>query len=102
MFWADGYHALDALDDDRDEMLRGSELKGLAVWFDRNSNGVSEAGEVVTVDSLGITAVAAKSTGRCGQSPCNPCGVKLRSGQMLPTYDWIAQPAAGLPGRAGP
>ena len=47
MFWRDGYHALNALDDDRDGLLRGAELQGLAVWFDRNSNGVSEFGEVL-------------------------------------------------------
>ena len=92
MFWADGYHALDALDDDRDGALRGAELKGVAVWFDRNSNGVSEAGEVVPVSSLGITALATKSTGKTGGCPYNPRGAELSTGRTLPTYDWIAQP----------
>jgi hypothetical protein len=32
----------------------------LRVWFDRNHNGVSEAGELVTLDSVGITALSTR------------------------------------------
>ena len=46
--FANGYQALDALDDDRDGEVRGSELEGLAVWTDRNADGVAQRGEVVS------------------------------------------------------
>ncbi|MEK6704101.1 MAG: hypothetical protein AABZ53_17735, partial [Planctomycetota bacterium] len=54
IFFDTGYAAMDALDDNRDGCLAGDELKGLAVWFDRNSDGISDAGEVLSVESLGI------------------------------------------------
>ena len=92
MFWRDGYHALNALDDDRDDLLRGAELQGLAVWFDRNSNGASEFGEVVKLASLDIVAIMAKATDRIGEVPFNPSGLKLRNGKVLPSYDWMPEP----------
>ena len=92
MFWRDGYHALNALDDDRDGLLRGAELQGLAVWFDRNSNGASEFGEVVKLASLDIVAIMVKATDRIGEVPFNPSGLKLRNGKVLPSYDWMAEP----------
>jgi hypothetical protein len=98
MFWRDGYAALDALDDDRDGALTGAELHGLALWFDRNGNGISDAGEVVPVEQLGIVRLSARTTGRDGNTPMNSAGVKLRSGQVLPTYDWLAQPVTELAG----
>ena len=91
MFWPDGYRALDALDDNRDGQLTARELDGLAVWFDRNSNGVSDPGEVVAVEDLGIAAIAARATGHSGASPMTRHGVTLTDGSVLPTYDWIAK-----------
>ena len=40
LFWEDGYAPLAALDDNHDGRLEGAELKGIAIWFDRNGNGV--------------------------------------------------------------
>jgi hypothetical protein len=93
MFFPNGYRAMDVLDDSRDGWLEAGELKGMSVWFDRNSNGVSDAGEVVSVESLGITAIATRATGHDGPSPMCASGLKLQDGRTLPTYDWIA-PAA--------
>ncbi len=42
MFWNNGYAPLAALDDDRDGILTGKELAGLALWRDANGNGVAE------------------------------------------------------------
>jgi hypothetical protein len=36
--------------------------KGLAVWFDRNQNGVSDSGEVVPLDQTGIEALSVRAT----------------------------------------
>jgi len=58
IFWRDGYAALQSLDDDRDGALRGAELRGIALWQDQNSNGVSEPGEVRAVSDWGITTIS--------------------------------------------
>jgi hypothetical protein len=94
MFWADGYRALDALDDNRDGRLSGDELRGLAVWRDRNSDGVSGPGEVVPVESLGVESIEVRATSREGASPSNPRGARLAGGRELPTYDWVIEPPA--------
>ena len=92
MFWTDGYRALDALDDDRDGALTGDELRGLAVWRDANGNGVSDPGEVVPVEDLGIVRIDVRATHRAGGCPANENGIRMRDGRVLPTYDWIAEP----------
>jgi hypothetical protein len=97
MFFTDGYHALDALDDNRDGKLSGSELRGLAVWFDRNSNGVSDPGEVVPTELLGIESIATRAESMEGESPANQCGLVMQDGRVLPTYDWMAYPATSKP-----
>ena len=87
-----GYRALAALDDNADGMLTGSELQGIAVWFDVNGDGVSTPDEVTPVESLGITAIAARETGYEGIHPTNPHGLQLRDGRWLPTWDWMVAP----------
>ena len=93
LFFPNGYRAMDALDDNRDGFLADGEFDGIAVWFDRNSNGQSEAGEIVSLESLGITAIATRPNGHDGKSPMHTAGLRLKSGRILPIYDWIA-PAA--------
>ncbi len=91
LFFRDGYEALDTLDDNRDGRLAGGELIGLAVWFDRNSNGKSEPGEVVPIERLPIASLATHYDGMDGISPRASLGLTLDDGRTLPTYDWIAQ-----------
>jgi hypothetical protein len=90
VFWLDGYEALAALDDDGDGVLRGSELNGLALWQDRNSNGVSDPGEVLPLSAWGITAVSCAKQRDASGLLWNPAGVTLTNGTTRPTYDWIA------------
>jgi hypothetical protein len=90
LFFSDGYRALDLLDDDRDGFLSARELEGIAVWFDRNSNGRSDSGEVVSLYSLGVTAIATRPTGHDGRSPMHATGIRMNDGRVLPSYDWIA------------
>jgi hypothetical protein len=92
MFWSDGYRALDALDDNRDGELKGAELKGMAVWFDRNQNGVSESGEVIPIDRTGIAAISVRATSCIGASLANEAGLTMSDGRVLPTYDWTTKP----------
>jgi hypothetical protein len=93
-FWDSGYAALAALDDNRDGWLTGSELNGLSLWFDRNGNGVSDPGEVIPIRDTPIAALSVRATGRAGATPMNRAGLRLRNGRLLPTYDWVAMPAA--------
>jgi hypothetical protein len=94
IFWADGYSALDALDDNRDGELSGEELRGLAVWHDRNGNGVSDEGEVTPIERLPIRALRTRPTGRTGETPFASDGLRTLGGGILPTYDWTTRPLA--------
>lgn len=96
MFWENGYQALAALDDDRDGMLAGKELEGLAIWQDLNANGLSDGGEVKPLAEWGIVAIS------CGyvtdmnhpdRIAYSPRGVIFRDGSNRPTYDIILHPA---------
>ncbi len=93
IFRTDGYEALAALDDNRDGELRGDELRGIRAWFDRNSDGVSTPDEVVDLSSLGIVAISVRATAQDGIHPTNPQGITFADGRVLPTWDWIAEPA---------
>ncbi len=92
LFFADGYRAMDALDDDRDGQLTGTELAGIGVWFDRNSNGESDPGEVTDIAQTPITAVATRPSGKVGRVMFNRSGIKLNSGRVLASYDWVVSP----------
>lgn len=90
IFWYDGYAALRGLDDDGDGTLRGDELRGVALWQDSNSNGISEPGEVRAVAEWGLTSISCVGEpGSCGTTWASR-GAAFRSGQTRPTYDWIA------------
>ena len=51
--WENGFEALGSLDTDRDGELRGSELDPLALWFDRDRDGVAQPGEVTSIVEAG-------------------------------------------------
>jgi hypothetical protein len=87
MFWRNGYEPLGALDDNRDGVLSGAELKGIAVWRDANSNGIADPGEVVPVEGFGIVEIAVKPRQIDGALQRNG-GIKLRDGRSLTTFDW--------------
>jgi hypothetical protein len=90
IFWRNGYDALSSLDDNGNGKLSGSELRGLALWHDRNSNGVSEPGEVTPAAELGIVAIDCRSEPHSSAIQFNERGVTFRDGATRPTYDWIA------------
>ena len=92
MIWRHGYQPLAVLDNNYDGYLSGKELEGLAVWCDRDGNGVSDKGEVIPLQKLGIIRIAV--TGKCvGQIWQNTKGIVLQNGSILPTYDWRAKSA---------
>ena len=55
--WKDGYAALATLDTDNDRRVAGSELATLALWFDENRDGVSQPGEVKSLQDVSVTAL---------------------------------------------
>lgn len=89
MLFSDGYRALDALDDNRDGQLANDELKGLALWHDRNTNGISEPGEVTPIKDTPVRSIRTQATAKYGVHPMNDTGVTLDDGSTRPTWDWI-------------
>jgi hypothetical protein len=97
LFWENGYHALAAMDDDRDGMLTGKELQGLAIWQDLNCNGNCERGEVRPLADWGIVALScqyAQDDARPEPIAYSPRGVFFCDGSNRSTYDLIIRPAA--------
>jgi hypothetical protein len=92
IFFDDGYQALDALDDNRDGRLSGSELNGLVVWTDRNGDGVSDKGEVTPVATIGIVSLSCRANATDSGCPASADGARFADGRVLPTYDWITEP----------
>jgi hypothetical protein len=88
MFWRDGYKALEALDDDDNGWLEGKELEAIAVWQDRNSNAVSDIGEVRPVSET-ILRIGVIPDDRQDGELTSRRGIVLRDGRVLPTFDWF-------------
>jgi hypothetical protein len=88
VFWSDGFEALRALDDNRDGVLTGGELGGLALWRDENSNGVSDPGEVVPVNVHGIVSLAVRGSRVREGLLAAQNGVTFDDGRTRPLYDW--------------
>jgi tetratricopeptide (TPR) repeat protein len=96
MFWENGYHALRALDDDDDGMLRRGELVDLAIWHDANRNAVAEPGEVTPLAAWDIVALnVSYRPGAPGSDVIafSPQGVVFRDGRTRPSYDVLLYPA---------
>ena len=91
IFWENGYHALAALDNDNDGLLRGEELGGLAIWQDTNCNGRSEPGEVRPLNDWGIIALSYRYEKHGTGIPFSPHGVIFKDGTVRPSFDWIAR-----------
>jgi hypothetical protein len=88
LFWKDGYAPLAALDDDHNGWLEEAELKGIAMWFDRNGNGVSDQGEVAALDNLGVRRISAHGERNSDGVLANANGIEFRDGSTAATFDW--------------
>jgi hypothetical protein len=91
-FWQNGYHALRALDDNGDGRLRGSELPGLALWHDRNSDGISDRGEVRPLAEWGIVELSTDyhyDASHQHEIPWSRAGVVFADGTVRPTFDVV-------------
>lgn len=98
LFWETGYDALASLDDNRDGVLTGEELKGLAIWHDANGDGVCDPGEVKPLSGYGIVAVSCRferDPSHPDRIAFSPRGVTFRDGRTRPTFDLILKPRDG-------
>lgn len=91
IFWRDGYQAMSALDDDGDGRLRGAELAGLALWCDRDGDGVSDPGEVSPLEHAGIRSLGCNASRGPEGILTNARGVTLITGETRPTFDWVVR-----------
>jgi tetratricopeptide (TPR) repeat protein len=89
LFWENGYQALAALDDDGNGEVAGEELRDLAIWHDRNSDGVSDPGEVRPLAAHRIVGLSCRYIEGDGVAfaALSPEGVKLADGSTRPSYD---------------
>ena len=56
--FANGFEKLDLKDGNQDGFVNGSELGGLAIWVDSNSNARVDAGELKSLLSYGIVGLS--------------------------------------------
>jgi hypothetical protein len=89
LFWSNGYQPLAALDDDGDGWLSDRELNGIAVWRDKNQNGVADPGEVNPATAWGIRRIAVRPYGAMAGSLYHPFGIQFQDGSSVATYDWV-------------
>jgi tetratricopeptide (TPR) repeat protein len=92
LFWENGYHALGSLDNNHDGVLTGDELKGLAIWHDRNGDGISQPGEIKSLADYGIVSVSCRyetDPKHPDRIAWSPKGIVFRDGRSRPTFDLI-------------
>jgi hypothetical protein len=77
-----GYEKLSLYDKNGDMKITGDELNALSIWQDANRNGIAEAGEVKTVNSLGITSINVEF------NKDNFISSFERNGQTYKMWDW--------------
>jgi tetratricopeptide (TPR) repeat protein len=96
LFWKNGYEALSSLDDDGNGFIEGAESKSLGIWQDENRNGISEPGEVRSLESHGIVSLSCdyEESDTMEFAALSPDGVRLRDGRVRSTYDVILRSTA--------
>ena len=92
LFWENGYRAMRALDDDGDGRLRGRELDGLALWHDRDADGVSTATEVRPLAAWNVVELSCDyriDPTHPDEIAFSPAGVRFGDGRVRPTFDVV-------------
>lgn len=94
VWFRDGYEALSTLDDNRDGKLTSAELQGIGVWQDKNTNGISDPGEVLTTQQAGIAAISTRAASGADGVLTSSGGIRFTDGRSVPSFDWVTSPAA--------
>ena len=94
--WGNGYEALALLDTNHDGKISGKELDALALWFDKNRDGISQPGEVKTLSSLGVVTIYYKpdrTDPKSGDIHADLGFERLVNGKRVKgaSVDWLAQ-----------
>jgi len=94
--WSNGYEALATLDTNHDGKLSGKELDALALWFDKNRDGVSQPGEVKALSALDVVAIYYKpnrSDSKSGDIRADIGYERLVNGKLVKgaSVDWFSQ-----------
>ena len=92
--WKDGYQPLATLDENGNQHLEGTELSKLAIWQDLDSDGVSDPGEVRTLEQAGVVQIAVRADRDSEGNAMARAGFTLRdaSGKLVEraSWDWIS------------
>ena len=91
IFFRNGYEALSVLDDNRDGVMTGSELQGIAVWVDRNGNGICEPGEVLSLEQAGVVSVGVNCRADAAGTLVADRGIGFADGTVVRSFDWVTQ-----------
>ena len=94
--WGNGYEALALLDTNDDGMISGRELDALALWFDKNRDGISQPGEVKPLSALGVVAIYYKpdtTDPKSGDIRADLGYERLVNGKLIKgaSVDWFSQ-----------
>ncbi len=80
--YKDGYEKLSlTCDADKNGWVEGSELEGLALWQDMNSDGIFQASELKSLDTYGITAISTNHSNYVSS-------YKTNDGSLNISWDW--------------
>jgi hypothetical protein len=98
--WSNAYEALATLDTNFDHEISGDELLPLGLWFDRDQDGVADAGEVLPITNSGVTKLfyeGARSVGSAaGSDVALTVGYEQNAGSSVKrgrSIDWYSAPA---------
>jgi hypothetical protein len=83
---------LRSLDDNGDGTLTSHELNGLALWRDKNSDGICDEGEMQPLSYYGIVGVSCDwrtDSQHPDRIAFSPRGVIYQDGTTRPTFDLI-------------
>ena len=92
MFWDNGYDALRTLDDNGDGVIGRTEFGGLALWHDRDGDGVSRRDEVRPLADYGIVELSTRyehDAAHPDEIAWSPSGVTFSDGHVRPTFDLV-------------